>query len=402
MEDIGGTFSAGRPRSTLEKGPSGARQALLVPSLVGFFASEDGRIVDCSLFPRDVKAIARRIRQLRRGEPVHELSLLIKRLQGRGYAAFVTDDPRLATLARRLGANVQVKDVKDARALQRDLPSLARERGFVKDAVELNRLLREVCILLATEATREALERGDMLLIHAVNTLGNVTKTLNVLVSSIKEWYGLHFPELPRLVDDSRTLIRLISEIGPKGDLELQRLRELGVPIKLAKRIVAAAKRSVGADLSERDIEQIWGLCRSIHHLYQTRDKVQRYIHDLMGQLAPNIAAVAGPLLGAKLISHAGGLDKLAKMPSSRIQVLGAEKALFRALRRGEGVPKHGIIFQHPSIHSARKAKRGKLARALAANIAIAARADAFSSRYIGDDLKARLNELVARVGKVD
>ena len=111
-----------------------------------------------------------------------------------------------------------------------------------------------------------------------------------------------------------------------------------------------------------------------------------------MEEMAPNIRAVAGALLGARMISLAGGLQNLAMRPASTIQVLGAEKALFRSLKTGARPPKHGLIFQHTLLHDAKRWQRGKIARVIAGKLAIAARADAFGEgHYIGDRLKETL-----------
>jgi len=117
-----------------------------------------------------------------------------------------------------------------------------------------------------------------------------------------------------------------------------------------------------------------------------------------MDSVAPNITALVGPMVGARLISLAGSLKELAKKPSSTVQIYGAEKALFRSLKTGTDPPKHGIIYQVPEVHSAPFWQRGKIARALAGKIAIAARIDAYSKRNIGSDLKKKFLE---RVGEI-
>jgi len=132
--------------------------------------------------------------------------------------------------------------------------------------------------------------------------------------------------------------------------------------------------------------------------LYELRENMEKYIDTAMEEVAPNMKALTGALLGARLISLAGGLTNLAKMPASTLQVLGAEKALFRSLKTGTRPPKHGIIFQHPLLHEAKKWQRGKIARALAGKLAIAARTDVFGGRYIGEELKADLEKRVEEI----
>ena len=131
---------------------------------------------------------------------------------------------------------------------------------------------------------------------------------------------------------------------------------------------------------------------------YDLRQNLQNYADSTVEELAPNVQALVGSLLAARLIALAGGLKNLAKMPASTIQILGAEKALFRSLKTGARPPKHGIIFQDTRIHDAKKWQRGKMSRALAGKLAIAARTDAFSGRYIGDSLKANLERRVEEI----
>ncbi|MCD6263824.1 C/D box methylation guide ribonucleoprotein complex aNOP56 subunit, partial [Candidatus Bathyarchaeota archaeon] len=157
--------------------------------------------------------------------------------------------------------------------------------------------------------------------------------------------------------------------------------------------------RSLGAPLRSGDLEMIRGVCREILSLYDLRRRVSDYLASITQEVAPNTVEVAGPLLTAKLIAKAGGLTKLAMMSSSKIQVLGAEKAMFRAIRTGSRPPKHGLIFQHPLIHSAPRRHRGKIARVLAGKLAMAARADAFSGRFIGDKLRGDLEERIQEIG---
>ncbi|MFQ6010822.1 MAG: NOP5/NOP56 family protein, partial [Nitrososphaerales archaeon] len=141
-------------------------------------------------------------------------------------------------------------------------------------------------------------------------------------------------------------------------------------------------------------------LSRQIESLVEARDALSSYVENMMEDIATNVSHLAGPMVGARLLARAGGLDRLSRMPSSTIQVLGAEKALFRSLRTGSRPPKHGILFQHQSIHSAPKWQRGKVARSLASKIAIAARIDAHGGGrnvQLEEDLKKRIEEVKNR-----
>jgi nucleolar protein 56 len=224
---------------------------------------------------------------------------------------------------------------------------------------------------------------------------------VNLFVNRLREWYSVHFPELNDIVEDHRLYVKLVASLGSRENFSESSLKELGVPEQLAGKMLDASKRSLGADISEHDLEAIRTFASIILQLYELRDQLEGYVNRIMKEVAPNITELVGPLLGARLISLAGGLDRLATMPASTIQVLGAEKALFRALRTGGRPPKHGIIFQYPEIFRAPKWQRGKIARALAAKLAIAAKVDAFSGRFVGDRLNAELRERIDEIKKI-
>jgi nucleolar protein 56 len=155
----------------------------------------------------------------------------------------------------------------------------------------------------------------------------------------------------------------------------------------------------MGADVAEADLAQIQALSKDVLELYELRKGMESYLDKTMGEVAPNTQALVGSLLGARLIAVAGGLRNLAMRPASTIQVLGAEKALFRSLKTGARPPKHGLIFQHTLLHDAKRWQRGKIARALAGKLAIAVRTDAFGGgRYVGDSLKADLEKRLEEI----
>ncbi len=170
------------------------------------------------------------------------------------------------------------------------------------------------------------------------------------------------------------------------------------IPAAKAEQIARIAKASMGADLTEADLTQIQNLCKDIISLYELRETLEKYLDETMEEVAPNVKALTGSLLGARLIALAGGLTNLAKRPASTIQVLGAEKALFRSLKTGTRPPKHGIIFQHTYLHEAKRWHRGKIARAFAGKLAIAARIDAFGSGQVSENLKASLEKRIEEI----
>jgi nucleolar protein 56 len=156
----------------------------------------------------------------------------------------------------------------------------------------------------------------------------------------------------------------------------------------------------MGAELTEADLLQIQFLAKNTLDMYKLREGMETYIDKTMEEVAPNTKTIVGALLGARLIAIAGGLQNLARKPSSTMQVLGAEKALFRSIKTGARPPKHGLIFQHTLIHDAQRWQRGKIARAIAGKLAIAVRTDAFAGKYAGDKLKKALDKRIEEIRK--
>ncbi len=203
----------------------------------------------------------------------------------------------------------------------------------------------------------------------------------------LREWYGVYFPELDRLIEKHETYSRLVVNLGNRESFTVENLESENIPKERSQLVAKAAESSMGADIAERDLEQVQALAKDVLAFYLLRKSMEEYVDKTMEEMAPNIRAVAGALLGARMISLAGSLQNLAMRPASTIQVLGAEKALFRSLKTGARPPKHGLIFQHTLLHDAKRWQRGKIARVIAGKLAIAARADAFGEgHYIGDD----------------
>jgi nucleolar protein 56 len=236
--------------------------------------------------------------------------------------------------------------------------------------------IRDRSIAAAEETIRKAGSRPDLHLVQAIQALDDADKFLNITSTRAAEWYGLHFPELTQMVQDNVALCRMIIAAGRRDGFTTELLQGRGFTEKKVEVILTARDRSKGGEIAEGDLARVKALSSLSVEISGERDKLNEYVEGAMKRIAPNVCEVAGPTIGARLMAKAGGLDRLAMMPASTIQILGAEKALFRALRTGAKPPKHGILFQHEAVHAAPKWQRGKIARTIANKIAIAARVD--------------------------
>ena len=286
-------------------------------------------------------------------------------------------------------------------AIREKLPELAVEGGFISSVDEWTDFVHKLSMMVTRMKLRKVAQKRDLLAIQAIRAIDDIDKTLNLFASRLREWYSVHFPELDDLVKDHLLYARIVAELGDRDNITVENLVKLGFSEGKAERIARVAKESIGAELSDFDIRQVKTLAGIMLELYRLRQSLTEYVSHVMREVAPNITELVGPLLGARLLSLAGSLEDLAKLPASTIQVLGAEKALFRALRTGGKPPKHGIIFQFPEIHRAPRWQRGKIARALATKLAIAAKADYFTGRFIADKLKKALMERIEEIKRL-
>ena len=329
------------------------------------------------------------------------LARLLQRL-GR-ETPIVVETEKLARLLSRQGfRDVRVEAAHPVfREFRSRLVSVLVEQGMFSSQEEFHKYMHDFTMEHTRRRLRKAAQKRDLLAAQAIRAIDDLDKTYNLFVIRLREWYSVHFPELDDLVRDHEQYVRLVAELGHRENFTLENLKKLGIPEQKALRIVKAADESIGADLSEFDIEPIRTIARMAWEMSELRKRLSDYIDTVMREVAPNISALVGSLLGARLISLAGSLEELAKMPASTIQVLGAEKALFRALRTGGRPPKHGIIFQYPDVHKSPRWQRGKIARALASKLAIAAKVDAFTGRFIGDKLVQELRKRIEEIKKL-
>jgi len=366
--------------------------------VLGF--DQESKLIESVLFPKEVREIAERLAKIEAGKMTEEVDNLIEKLKGKGFTFFAFENAEVARNAHeKLRIAVEVtKASKAGELLRENLEKFAVKLKFVKDGAELRDLLHKVSMELTKMRVRKAVEKRDLVVAQVIQTIDDMDRTVNLFMGRIREWYGLHFPELDRLIEKHETYARLILNLGKRENLTLENLEKEGLPKAKAEQIARSAEKSMGADVEEEDLIQLQVLCKNTLQLYDARQSLEGYMDAAMEEVAPNIKSLVGSLLGARLIALTGGLSNMAKMPASTVQVLGAEKALFRSLKTGARPPKHGIIFQHKPIHEAKRWQRGKMSRALAGKLAIAARTDAYSGKYIGDSLKADLERRIKEI----
>ncbi len=233
--------------------------------------------------------------------------------------------------------------------------------------------------LKITKAAIKESVKDDLLIMQTINNIGDIDKTLNILIKRLREWYALYNPEFENALENQEKFVELILKKDKKD---------------LLKEIKINEKDSMGANLSKEALEPIMNLGKEIYQLFQLREKQELYLNKLMKKICPNLLAIAGDKIGAKLLEQAGSLKNLMLFPASTIQLLGAEKALFRHMKTGARSPKYGFLHEHPLIAKNPRQLHGKIARTLADKICIAVKVDYFKGKFIGDKL---LKEIEAK-----
>jgi len=219
-------------------------------------------------------------------------------------------------------------------------------------------------------------DKIDTMIVQAVNLLDDLDKELNNYIMRCREWYGWHFPELGKIITDNLAFIRTVSLMGFRENAKNTDMSEV-LPEEVEEKVKEMAEISMGTEISEEDMLNIKHLCQQVVDIQEYRGQLYEYLKNRMMAIAPNLTVLVGELVGARLIAHAGSLMNLAKHPASTVQILGAEKALFKALKTKHDTPKYGLIYHAQLVGQASTKMKGKVSRMLAAKAALATRVDA-------------------------
>ena len=335
-------------------------------------------------------------RLIKSGVTPEETMLFIEKL--RSFEPVLTNDANIVAILQRAGLNSQLMPEDEQQSILNNKPLFIVKAGFANNEHEAIQALREFAINLSSSRVKEVSEHLDLHIIQSINALDELDKIINTMSARMREWYGLHFPELDNLVQSIVLYAEIVSKAGLRKNITEEILQSTGSQDKKIDVILDAAKRSKGGDMTSENLVIIKHLADQIIAQSDLRKLLADHIELAMETVAPNVKEMLTATVGARIIAKAGSLARLAMLPASTIQVLGAEKALFRALKTGARPPKHGLLFQHPLIHSAPKWQRGKIARAVASKVTIAARIDYYrhngKDKTIYDKLNVRINEI--------
>ncbi|XP_043491688.1 nucleolar protein 56-like [Polistes fuscatus] len=241
--------------------------------------------------------------------------------------------------------------------------------------------------------------RVDNMIIQSIALMDQLDKDINTFSMRIREWYSYHFPELEKIVPENYMFTKVVQLIKNRKELteeKLEALEQIVMDSAKAQAIIDASKSSMGMDINPVDLLNIEMFAKRVIGLADYRKELSEYLKSKMNGIAPNLATLIGNQVGARLIAHAGSLTNLAKYPASTVQILGAEKALFRALKTKGNTPKYGLLFHSTFIGRAGTKNKGRISRYLANKCSIASRIDCFTetpTNIFGEKLRQQVED---------
>lgn len=378
-------------------------RAYIIDTLTGIFAVDEntGSLLNYRDFNGEPEEIIEFYSTLDEGTLGEGYIQLLKELKNSGFNEFIFDNESLESItSERLEETTSLEESSlEFKNFRFNLIQKLRNIGLKTSEQQLLQKYKKVNDQLIRQKIKEAGEKKDKRVIQIIETLDFVKSTISKFSNRLKEWYGLHFPEITdKFIEEEVLLAKLVFEIGHRKNYTRSKLTSrFSFDKGEVDLILELASKSMGANI---DLEMVQRFAEEIVSLDGYRETLEERLDDLMEQLAPNIKAIIGSLVGAKLIAEAGSLRKLAFMPSSRIQLLGAEKALYRHLRTGSKLPKHGIIFQWKQIRGNPSWIRGNIARLIAGKVGLAAKIDYFSGDFIGDKYAQEIEEKIEKLKK--
>ncbi|KAI6004245.1 Nop domain-containing protein [Pisolithus albus] len=299
--------------------------------------------------------------------------------KGKGKESLVVNSTLAHSISKKLSINVSTPTLVDDHSdLWRGIRSQLAALLDGLDPKDLAAMSLGLSHSLSRFKLKFSPNKVDTMIVQAIALLDDLDKEINIYAMRVKEWYGWHFPELAKILNDNVAYAKVVSAMGLRTNAATTSFEKI-LPEDLEAVVKAAAGISMGTEISESDIQHIHALCDQIIAISTYRAQLAEYLRNRMNAIAPNLTAIVGDLVGARLIAHAGSLLNLAKFPASTVQILGAEKALFRALKTKHDTPKYGIIYHASLVGQAPPKLKGKMARMVATKTALSIRVDALT-----------------------
>jgi len=324
------------------------------------------------------------------------LKKLLKANLAKNAGILLVENPKLGSLISKKFKNITCVADDIALEVVRNIRGKLHEYVTNLDGKEQKLMNRGLAHHFSRFKLQFSSEQEDQMIIHAIKLLEDLDKWLNQLCMRLREWFGINFPELQKIVNDNLLYAKIV-QIGKTRTGVLEQDMSDFLEEDIEKEVKDAAKYSMGSKMTQEDIDRVTSLSTLIIDYNEDRGNLNAYLTTRMQTIAPNLTAVVGERVGAKLIAHASSLVNLAKCPASTLQIMGAEKALFRAMKARSPTPKYGHIYHASLVGSSTAKIRGKIARTLACKASLACRIDAFDRSNNDPEVGIRLKRFVER-----
>lgn len=316
------------------------------------------------------------------------LTSLLETIKDEKKASLVIADPKLGSAINKLpGLSFQVISDSSTQDLYRGIREHLTSLIPGLTPTDVSTMSLGLSHSLSRHKLKFSADKVDIMIVQAIALLDDLDKELNTYAMRVKEWYGWHFPEMQKIINDNQAYAKVIVAMGMRTNAAIADLSEV-LPEEIETALKAAAEVSMGTEITSEDLENIRLLAEQVISFAEYRLQLSSYLTARMNAIAPNLTILVGELVGARLIAHSGSLVNLAKVPASTLQILGAEKALFRALKTKHDTPKYGLIYHASLIGQSTGKNKGKVARMLAAKSSLGVRVDSLHENAAADEGK--------------
>lgn len=256
--------------------------------------------------------------------------------------------------------------------------------------------MRERMIKKAKEGIKSSYSNEEYALIQAINAYLETGKSYNLTFERLSEWYGIYFPEIK--ISNPKTLADLAIVLNSRNEMNQESIDMIIKDAQKSASIYSKAKSTIGREMNSNERKAVLGFAKMSNQMYETLTELESYIKATSNSIMPNTTYLTDEKIAAELLSKVGSLERLATMPASTIQLLGAEKALFKHIKFGSRPPKYGVLFKLADISNGPRDKRGRIARAYATKISIGLKADYYTKNFIAEKLKKDLEATIKRI----
>lgn len=367
---------------------------------IGFFLfNKSGKILFKELFNNDFETFEKLMIQIKEGK-IHDALIPIgEKINSLNFDKLITENDDIYQVLKKI-TNKEIilsQNEPEFKKFRAEIPKKLPQISPDITEHSLMSFSKQLAEFVSRKQIQKHGEQADVHIKLINETFEDTLKIINIFGSRLREWYGVHFPELTdSLISDGKLFAGIVNKLGLRKNINSQILQEyFNMGANYADEIEERRQNSMGSNLTNEQLNTIQNLSQKILSLIEFKENLENDLDNLLTSVAPNLKAIIGAQLTGKLISRAGSLKKLSQMPSSTIQVLGAEKALFRSLNKKNESPKHGIIFTWSHIRGSKLWQRGKISRLLAGKISICSKVDYFKGDFIGDKMSALLEKKI-------